>query len=63
MARYSDHGSVSLAACDTSVDLKRIDSTKFLRDVIARMFLRDTQCKASGEGRREGVAIVMAVVL
>ena len=63
MARYSDHGSVSLAACDTSVDLKRIDNNKFLREVVARMFLRDTQCKANGEGRREEVAMAMAVVL
>jgi hypothetical protein len=63
MARYSDHGSVSLAACDTCVDLKRIDSNKSPREVVARMFLRDTQCKASGEGRREKVVIAMAVVL
>ena len=63
MARYSDHGSVSLDACDTSVDLKRIDSNKFLREVVARMFLRDMQRKASGEGRREEVAIAMAIVL
>jgi hypothetical protein len=61
MARYSDHGSVSLAACDTSVDLRRIDNNTFLGEVVARMLLRDTQYKANGEGRREEVAMAMSL--
>lgn len=47
--------------CDAFVDLRRIDNSTFLRELTARTPLRDTQCKANGESRREGEA--MEVVL
>jgi hypothetical protein len=60
MARYSDHGKVSLAACDTSVDLKRIDEGRFLGTLLTRIVLRDRQCTANDdEGRKEEVAITV----
>lgn len=60
MARYSDHGNVSLAACDTSVDLRRIDGSAVLRELLARILLRDAQCKVEDEdeSRKEEVDIV-----
>jgi len=53
---------VSFATCETSIDLRRIDINAFLRDALARRFLRDTQCKTNGEGRREEVTIAMSVI-
>jgi hypothetical protein len=61
IARYSDQGRVFWPPCDTSVDLRRIEDSTFLRELTARMFLRDMQCKANGEGRR--VEDTMVVVL
>jgi len=63
MARYSDHGSISLAACDTSVDLKRIDEDTFLRELVAIVmtFLRDAQGKADDPTKE--VAMVVSCLV
>jgi hypothetical protein len=62
IARYSDQGSVFSAPFDTSVELRRIDDSTFLRELTAMMLLREVQCKVSGESRREGEAMVVVVL-
>ena len=59
IARYSDQGRVFLVPCDASVDLRRIEDNIFLRELKARMLLRDMQWEVNGESRREEGAMVV----
>lgn len=48
-----------LVPCDASVDLRRIEDNIFLRELKARMLLRDMQWEVNGESRREEGAMVV----